>query len=341
MTANKNLKRRVRARAAKTGESYTTARRHVVPSPPDDQMPGPDPTPPSGPTKQLRLAVAQILVGDDPGDVAALHATGIEMRRLLRDASHAGVRLVHFPEGAMCAPSKWLMSSTGPDEVGASDWDRCAWDVLHDELRATAAVAGELGLWAVIGSVHRLTPPHRPHNSLYVIDDRGSVATRYDERMLSNTKLSYMYTPGATPVTFEVDGVRVGLTMGMEVHYPELFLEYERLDVDAVLFSTIGMPRDERGVFAAEARAHAATNSYWVSYAVTAQDAVHAPCGVVSPQGAWVARGPRQEDAALVVVDVDDREENLARPWRRTVRAGVYDEHIVRGDPRSDDRGDF
>ena len=53
----------------------------------------------------------------------------------------------------------------------------------------------------------------------------------YDERMLSNTKLLYMYTPGSTPVTFVVDGVRFGCTMGMEVHYPELFLEYERLDL--------------------------------------------------------------------------------------------------------------
>ena len=30
MTENANLKRRVRARAAKTGESYTTARRHAL-----------------------------------------------------------------------------------------------------------------------------------------------------------------------------------------------------------------------------------------------------------------------------------------------------------------------
>jgi malic enzyme len=29
-----------------------------------------------------------------------------------------------------------------------------------------------------------------------VIDDHGRVVTRYDERMLSSTKVSYMYTPG-------------------------------------------------------------------------------------------------------------------------------------------------
>ena len=31
-----------------------------------------------------------------------------------------------------------------------------------------------------------------PYNSLYVISDQGVVVTRYDERLLSNTKISYM-----------------------------------------------------------------------------------------------------------------------------------------------------
>src|SRR5208283_2672557 len=43
----------------------------------------------------------------------------------------------------------------------------------RDELAATVALAGELRLWTVLGSIHRLTPPHRPHNSLYVISNRG------------------------------------------------------------------------------------------------------------------------------------------------------------------------
>ena len=83
-------------------------------------------------------------------------------------------------------------------------------------------------------------PPHRPHNSLYVVSDRGELVTRYDERLLSNTKISFMYSPGKIPVTFEVDGVRFGCALGMEAHYPEIFIEYERLDVDCVLFSTTG-----------------------------------------------------------------------------------------------------
>jgi predicted amidohydrolase len=45
--------------------------------------------------------------------------------------------------------------------------------------------------------------------------------TRYDERLLSNTKISYMYTPGSAPVTFEVDGFHFGCSLGIEPHFPE------------------------------------------------------------------------------------------------------------------------
>jgi predicted amidohydrolase len=333
MTANRNLKRKVRARAARTGESYTSALRHLSPTPPGDPLPS---------TKGIRLAVAQSTVAGDPRDPAELRATGQALRRLMREAHEAGARLVHFPEGATCSPDKRVMSIDGPDEVGPSDWDRVEWDVLRQELQQIATLARELSLWTVVGAVHRLTPPHRPHNSLYVISDRGEVVTRYDERMLSNTKLSFMYTPGATPVTFEVDGVRFGCLLGMEVHFPELFLEYERLDVDGVLFSTTGSPDPgSLGVFATEAQANAGTYAYWVGFAATTHDSVNAPSGVVSPQAQWVARCPFDGNPGLAVVDLDDGAENLARPWRRTARDGIYAPHIIRDDPRSEARGAF
>ena len=293
-------------------------------------------------TKSIRIAVAQSDVPGDPRDSAGLRAAGWGLRRLMREAQEAGARLVHFPEGATCSPDKHVMSVSGPDEVGPSDWDRFDWEALRGELQETAALARELSLWTVVGAVHRLTPPHRPHNSLYVISDRGEVVTRYDERMLSNTKLSFMYTPGSAPVTFEVDGVRFGCLAGMEVHFPELFLEYERLDVDCVLFSTIGSPSpDNLGVFATEAQANAGTYAYWVSFAATTQDSANAPSGVISPQAQWIARCPTDGSPALAVVDLDDSIENYARPWRRTARDGIYDPHIIRDDPRSEARNAF
>jgi predicted amidohydrolase len=338
MTANRNLKRRVRARAAKTGESYAAALRHVRPPEQGGNMPEMNP---------VRLATAQVAVRQDPSDSGQLRQSGRDVRELMRQAHQAGARIIHFPEGATCSPHKRIMSVTGPAEVGPADWDRADWRALRQELAAIARLAGELRLWTVLGSVHPLTPPHRPHNSMYVISDLGELVTRYDERLLSNTKLSFMYTPGSGPVTFEVDGLRFGCAMGIEVHFPEVFAEYERLEVDGVLLSTgPGQTPEGTAAFATEAQAHAATNSLWISFAMSAQHSAAAPSGTIAPDGRWAAQCPGDGHPAVTVADIDNGPESIdiavtkARPWRRLARAGLHDAHLVTDD-RSDDRGAF
>ncbi|MFC0624896.1 carbon-nitrogen hydrolase family protein [Kribbella deserti] len=291
--------------------------------------------------QRLRFAVAQSTVHEDPRDRSDLRERGDEIRRLMREAAVAGARLVHFPEGATCFPSKFVMSVNGPDEVGPADWSRFEWDVVEAELNAIAALAKQLRLWTVLGSVHQLTAPRRPHNSLYVISDQGRVHTRYDERTLSHTKVTWMYTPGSEPVTFEVDGLRFGCALGMDVHFPELFREYERLGVDCVLVSFAGgNPYDK--VSGAEAQGHAATNSYWVSYAVPAQHGKTTPSGVISPQGDWVARCPDAVEPAIAVTELDrGKISQLAREWRRRASAEFPERVPVDHDARSNDRSAF
>jgi len=330
MTQNGNLKRRVRTRAAKTGESYTAALRHVRQTLPDH----PDP-------KSVRLAVAQTSLFNDPRDISALRASGAEMRHLMGEAHKAGARLLHFPEGTTCWPHKRIMSEVGPAEIGPSDWTRFEWGTLREELEATKRLAGKLKLWTVFGSVHQLTSPHRPHNSLYVISDRGELVTRYDERLLSNTKISFMYSPGKIPVTFEVDGLRFGCALGMETHYPEIFTEYERLDVDCVLFSTAGESPSNAPAFAAEVLGHAASNTYWVSFSTLAPQSTVAPSGIAAPDGQWASRCPANGAPAIAVADIRTDPEHPARPWRRKARSDLYRPHQVNSDPRSEDRNLF
>lgn len=289
--------------------------------------------------KTMRLSVAQLTVHPDPGDTAALRDSGEQIRHLMHDAHGAGARLLHLPEGALTGPDKRVMSSGEPGTVGPADWDRADWATLAAELRAIAKLAGELRLWTVLGSVHPLTAPRRPHLSLYVISGSGAIATRYDERMLSNTKVSHMYTPGTAPITFTVDGVRFGCALGMEAAYPEVFLEYERLDADCVLFSTHGPGTPaNNGPFALQSQALAAANSYWVSYAGSAQDAPNAPSGVITPDGDWLTRCPAEAVPAIATADLDLTAENLARPWRRVARGDLYAKYQAPDDPRSLDR---
>jgi len=232
----------------------------------------------------VSLVTAQVVVRKDPGDPGQLRKSGRDARELMRQARRVGARIIHFPEGATCSPHKRIMSVTGPAEVGPAGWGRADWQVLRQELAAIARLAGELRLWAVLGSVHPLTPPHRPHNSMYVISDRGELVTRYDERLLSSTKQSFMYAPGSGPVTFEVGGLRLGCAMGIEVYFPEVFAEYERLDVDGVLISTgPGQTPGGTAAFATQAQAHAAANSLWVSFAMAAQHSAAAAVVLAMP----------------------------------------------------------
>lgn len=87
----------------------------------------------------------------------------------------AGARLAHFPEG--------FLPGCGVENVAG--WDDVDRAVVRHELEEVAALAGELGIWVVLGSAHPLTPSHRPHNSLYVISDEGKLVDRFDKQKSS------------------------------------------------------------------------------------------------------------------------------------------------------------
>ncbi|TCO47831.1 putative amidohydrolase [Kribbella antiqua] len=274
------------------------------------------------PENTLRFAVAQSTVRQDPTDADGLRASGAEVRRLMQQAADAGARLVHFTEGAICFPSKHIMSELGPDEIGPSDWSKADWTVLQDELDRITKLSRELGIWTVIPSIHQL--PTRPHNSVYVVSDQGTVVARYDERMLSTTKLTWMYTPGTEPVTVDVDGYRFGLALGLDVLFPELFTEYDRLDADAVLvsYSTTGSSGNE--VAPTQARGFAAANTYWISLAVPANPVAGVESSVIDPTGKVVAEGPADSTPGIAVTDLHRVEvSRIGREFRRRTRERV------------------
>ncbi|MFK4083679.1 carbon-nitrogen hydrolase family protein [Kribbella sp. NPDC020789] len=271
----------------------------------------------------LKIAVAQTTVHQDPTDPALLRSSGAEVRSQLKQAAATGARLVHFTEGALSFPSKFVMSSLGPDEVGPSDWTKADWTVLQEELDSIVKLSGELGVWTVLPCIHQL-PDARPHNSMYVVSDQGKVVARYDERMLSTTKITWMYTPGDKPVTFDVDGFRFGLALGLDVLFPELFTEYDRLGVDSVLVSySTGGVTDHQHI-AVQARGCAVNNTSWISLAVPANPEGGLQSGVVDPRGAWVIHAPT--DGSPAVVSADIRHEDWAsvgRAFRQRTRERV------------------
>jgi predicted amidohydrolase len=276
--------------------------------------------------RPIKIAVAQSQIAAD------VRENGREIRELMRRARSGGAALVQFPEGAMSGCSKAQIKG----------WDWVEWDALVDELQATADLARELGLWVVVGCSHRLTPPHWPHNSLYVISDRGELATRYDKRFLSHTEVTGWHTPGRDPCVFEVDGWRFGCALCIEIHFPEMFQQYAEQGADCVLFS--GYADD--ALFGIQAQGYAASHSYWVSVSTPTQMSRGLSSRLIAPTGEVQAVAtPSESGIVVALLDEDCTRWEIAlhraKPWRVKARDGsIYREHYVR-DPRSDVKSSF
>ena len=273
------------------------------------------------------IAVAQSVIAPD------VRENGRRVRDMMSEAKAASCRLVHFPEGAL----------SGYVKSQITDWADVDWSALREELDAVAAHAAHLELWTVLGCNHRLTPPNRPHNSLYVISDKGTLVGRYDKRLCSHTELSDWYAPGIESLVFDIDGVRFGLALCIEVQFPELFLDYAKQGVDCMLFSAYS----DDPMYGILARAHAATNNFWLSLSIPALPGNRLSSGFIGPDGHFLAKSERNNGDAFVVGRIDrsnpqfDVALNKARPWRAAARSGeIYADRRVK-DPRSDDRISF
>lgn len=279
----------------------------------------------------LRIAAAQSEVTCDPV------ANGRDIRRLMALAAGQGTRLIHFPEGAASG-----YPGGAESKAALAGWN-IDWTGLRRELQLTADLARELRLWVVLGAAHALTPPHRPHNSLYVISDTGALVGRYDKRLLSYNEDSGWYTPGAQPLVFEVDGFRFGCALCIEIQFPEVFLEYNALGVDCVIFSSFS----EDPIFDVIARGYAAATNMWFSVSVPAACSVAMAAGVIGPHGYRLGSCPSDALSGIVCVDLDRHDPALdialtkARPWRATARARTLHRPARVADPRSVDTLSF
>ncbi|KEQ08967.1 carbon-nitrogen hydrolase family protein [Pseudorhizobium pelagicum] len=278
----------------------------------------------------MKIAAAQTYVSAD------ISANGSAIRQVLCELAAKGVRVVNFCEGALSGYSKSQILH--PDA-----WHSFDWQTQEAELRSVSALCQELNIFAVVGGAHPLTMAARPHNSLYVCSPDGGLLTRYDKRFLSHSEINDWYTPGTKAITFEVDSYRFGCAICIESQFPEVFAEYERLGVDAVLFSSYGIPEH----FQIALRAHAGLNCIWISGATPAQKAAKGPAGIIGPDGSWVSRSPDVPDNsyALAVIDRNDPSFDIplqkARPWRARAREGqIYRDKMV-SDARSSSRSEY
>lgn len=190
--------------------------------------------------------------------------------------------------------------------------------------KAFATAAAEHRMWVVAGSFHERGPdPERTYNTSLVFDRSGALAATYRKIHLYDVEIpgrvsyqeSRSVAPGADPVTVDVEGVRVGLSICYDLRFPEL---YRRLAAEGgaqvLLVPAAFMLHTGRDHWEVLLRARAVENQCYVLAAAQVGD--HDPgrtcygrSMVVDPWGTVLAQAP--DEVGVTVADLDL--ERLAR----------------------------
>lgn len=274
----------------------------------------------------LKVATCQFAVG------RSIRRNAASIHKFLHEAKEAAADVVHFPE---CA----LSGYAGTDFIGFEGYD---WPLLKEETQKIMDLAGRLGVWVVLGSIHRLTEPNAPHNSLYLIDPEGRIADRYDKRFCMARDLLY-FTPGDRFVTFTINDVKCALLICFDLRFPELYRALYKERVQCIFQSFYNArqsgPSVHGKIMRQTMQCHAATNYFWVSMANSS--AYYSPyaSSLIQPDGAIMAELRANRPGLLVgTVDLNQSFYDPMKDFRALAIAG----QLTNGpglidDPRSKD----
>lgn len=245
---------------------------------------------------KIRVATCQFAETFSPADNAA------KVLRAMHEAKEAKAELVHFHEAAL---SGYLAHR------GAPSPDKLDWPALRLAVEAVCAEAKMLKLWVVLGSAHKLTPPHRPTNCLYLIGPDGAIHDRYDKRFCTGEDLK-AYTPGDRFVVFNLNGVKCALLICFDLRFPELYRELKRLRVQAIFQSFHNGYCDGPGIHTHIMRqtvqAHAGINAFWISANNSSGYYSRWPSVFIQPDG-FIARSLPGNRPGLMVNQIDTTRE--------------------------------
>lgn len=276
----------------------------------------------------------------------------------MRAAKAQGAQVAHFPEAC-------LSGYAGAD---LPSYDGLDWSLLEQSACAILDLARELRLWTIVGSAHRLSGDHKPHNSLYIINDQGQLIDRYDKMFCAgnaaeNTGDLAHYTPGNHFSVFEIEGVRCGTLICHEYRYPELYREYQKRGVQLVFHSYhaghidaerfrqmqegVGLenhafnPASTLPGITQPAAMHmaAADNYMWISCPNSSARESCWPSFFVRPDGVITGRLQLHEtDILYSTVDTDDVFYDSTAAWRERAMNGIFHSGTLVQDARSDNR---
>ena len=164
----------------------------------------------------LKTACIQVSAGPDiAGNISVLD-------KMIREAAGNGARLVATPENSchvLGKSEKKLETASAQDD--------------HPLVAHMAALAKELDIWILIGSVSILLPHKKLANRQIVFTPEGKIAATYDKIHLFDVDLpngdkyreSDFFEGGDKAVTTDIDGITCGLSICYDVRFAYLYRE--------------------------------------------------------------------------------------------------------------------
>lgn len=243
----------------------------------------------------LRAAVVQMTSSADRAENRATAGA------LVARAARMGARLVVLPE-------RWAHID-GPRTLQGAE------ALEGPSLSAAREWAREFGIHLLAGSIAEGAEADRAFNTSVLIDPAGALAAVYRKIHLFDVEVggreyreSAQTAPGSEPVTGEVDGHVVGMSVCYDLRFPELYRALvdrgaQVLAVPAAFTAATGRDHWEPLL-----RARAIENQCYVVAA--GQFGVHADGGtshghsmIVDPWGAVIAEIPEGEGVAIADID--------------------------------------
>ncbi|HYM19292.1 MAG TPA: carbon-nitrogen hydrolase family protein [Micropepsaceae bacterium] len=244
--------------------------------------------------RKIKVACVQLRSTDDVNENIATASN------LIRNAAKAGAHFIATPENTT------LMAADGGAKL-----EKTVAEADDKAVPAFAALAEELGIWLLVGSLAIKVSATKTANRSYLFDPKGRVEARYDKIHLFDVNLpsgetyreSNTVAPGAEAMVVNLPWARLGLSVCYDLRFPQLYRTLakagaEILTVPSAFTETTG-------------------KAHW--HVLLKSRAIENGCFVVAPaQGGTHANGRKTYGHSLII-----------GPWGDILAEGGIDPGVV------------
>lgn len=248
---------------------------------------------------ELPVALIQTNAGTDS------EANVARAAELAGSAAAAGARLIALPE---------YLQYRGPDD----GFRASARPIPGPFTEPFSTVAARQRCWILAGSLAETSgDAARPFNTSVLIGPDGAIRARYRKIHLFDVAVddgpadveSARVTGGDDPVTADVEGVRLGLTICYDLRFPELYRTLALAGAEVLAVPSNFTERTGRDHWEVLLRARAIENEAWVIAPSQTGGPPSQPAYgrsmVIDPWGIVVAQAPDREAIVHAVIDTD------------------------------------